>query len=111
MLEQSGGNQSKCIKLYCECYANGMLCTGQCNCRNCLNNKNRTTESNLLASAEPGDPVSGAVTAEVLRVGQQSHQEGVHVQEVVLPEEVLRVLPEKAVVHGLVQVPVLSKPA
>lgn len=29
--------KSRCIKLYCECYANGVYCQG-CNCTDCLNN-------------------------------------------------------------------------
>lgn len=27
---------SKCIKLYCDCYANGTFCNG-CNCSDCFN--------------------------------------------------------------------------
>jgi hypothetical protein len=30
--------KSKCIKLYCECYANGAYCTADCNCIQCFNN-------------------------------------------------------------------------
>ena len=29
--------KSRCIKLYCECYANGVYCS-DCNCIDCLNN-------------------------------------------------------------------------
>lgn len=29
--------KSRCIKLYCDCYANGVYCDG-CNCIDCLNN-------------------------------------------------------------------------
>jgi len=32
--------QSKCIKLYCECYASGVYCTNTCNCIDCWNNQN-----------------------------------------------------------------------
>lgn len=28
--------KSRCLKLYCECFANGQLCKG-CNCQECLN--------------------------------------------------------------------------
>ena len=31
---------SKCLKLYCECFASGRYCDG-CNCRDCHNNKER----------------------------------------------------------------------
>lgn len=29
---------SKCLKLYCECFAKGLSCGAHCNCRNCRNN-------------------------------------------------------------------------
>lgn len=29
---------SKCLKLYCECFAKGRACGAHCNCRNCRNN-------------------------------------------------------------------------
>ncbi|XP_010493834.1 PREDICTED: protein tesmin/TSO1-like CXC 7 [Camelina sativa] len=29
---------SKCLKLYCECFASGSYCNGSCNCLNCHNN-------------------------------------------------------------------------
>eukprot|EP01016_Furgasonia_blochmanni_P043212 TRINITY_DN582_c0_g1_i10.p1 TRINITY_DN582_c0_g1~~TRINITY_DN582_c0_g1_i10.p1 ORF type:complete len:335 (+),score=23.96 TRINITY_DN582_c0_g1_i10:64-1068(+) len=32
--------QSRCIKLYCECYSNGVYCNESCNCIDCLNNNN-----------------------------------------------------------------------
>ena len=32
---------SKCLKLYCECFASGLYCiTGHCNCNPCQNNPN-----------------------------------------------------------------------
>lgn len=49
--------KSKCIKLYCECYANGMLCTELCNCRNCYNNKHKTNNSKYIQNSEPTDQV------------------------------------------------------
>lgn len=27
--------KSKCLKLYCECFAHGRVCTKTCNCREC----------------------------------------------------------------------------
>ncbi|EKX37899.1 hypothetical protein GUITHDRAFT_44838, partial [Guillardia theta CCMP2712] len=29
---------SKCLKLYCECFASGLYCEVQCNCHSCHNN-------------------------------------------------------------------------
>lgn len=31
---------SKCLKLYCECFAKGLTCGAHCNCRNCRNDGN-----------------------------------------------------------------------
>ena len=31
--------RTKCIKLYCECFANGNLCNKGCKCKNCNNNE------------------------------------------------------------------------
>lgn len=30
--------KSKCLKLYCECFAHFKTCTKNCNCRECENN-------------------------------------------------------------------------
>ena len=30
-------SKSKCLKLYCECFAKGDHCTPECNCNNCCN--------------------------------------------------------------------------
>lgn len=55
---RGGGNQappskkhcncknSRCLKLYCECFASGRYCDG-CNCVNCCNNK----ESEMVRQA------------------------------------------------------------
>jgi Tesmin/TSO1-like CXC domain, cysteine-rich domain len=40
--------QSRCIKLYCECYANGVYCGVACNCSECLNN-NTNEDSRKVA--------------------------------------------------------------
>lgn len=32
--------KSRCIKLYCECYSNGLYCNENCHCQDCYNNKN-----------------------------------------------------------------------
>ncbi|XP_047973313.1 protein tesmin/TSO1-like CXC 6 isoform X2 [Salvia hispanica] len=51
--EQNGGTpkkqkqcrckNSRCLKLYCECFANGVYCDG-CNCVNCYNTKEKEAE-------------------------------------------------------------------
>ena len=29
--------KSKCLKLYCECFANQLFCSKECECQNCAN--------------------------------------------------------------------------
>ena len=33
-------SKSKCLKLYCECFANGQICGPECGCKDCCNNDN-----------------------------------------------------------------------
>lgn len=37
--------KSQCLKLYCDCFANGEICSG-CSCVNCFNNTEHMTERN-----------------------------------------------------------------
>lgn len=32
-------SKSKCLKLYCECFANGQVCGIDCGCKDCCNNE------------------------------------------------------------------------
>lgn len=36
--------KSRCLKLYCDCFARGKGCTKECNCMNCLNNEENAEE-------------------------------------------------------------------
>ena len=49
--------QGKCIKLYCECFANGIFCSPACNCKNCLNTKERTADTQKLNKSEANEVV------------------------------------------------------
>ncbi|EKX37782.1 hypothetical protein GUITHDRAFT_52378, partial [Guillardia theta CCMP2712] len=80
--KQCNCKNSKCLKLYCECFASGSYCNLSCNCQLCQNNENyekqrksaidATLERNPLAfqpkiasSAPPGiedSPVQGRHT-------------------------------------------------
>ncbi|CAN0378529.1 unnamed protein product, partial [Hapterophycus canaliculatus] len=33
--------RSKCLKLYCQCFAMQVVCTASCNCHHCYNNVNQ----------------------------------------------------------------------
>ncbi|CAD8127395.1 unnamed protein product [Paramecium sonneborni] len=39
--------KSKCLKLYCDCFAAGKLCSSKCNCCGCFNNSSNLLERNL----------------------------------------------------------------
>eukprot|EP01015_Nassula_variabilis_P027140 TRINITY_DN5511_c0_g1_i5.p2 TRINITY_DN5511_c0_g1~~TRINITY_DN5511_c0_g1_i5.p2 ORF type:complete len:248 (-),score=19.57 TRINITY_DN5511_c0_g1_i5:152-895(-) len=32
-------SRSQCLKMYCQCFAGGKMCTGSCKCKNCHNNQ------------------------------------------------------------------------
>ncbi|CAD8126910.1 unnamed protein product [Paramecium sonneborni] len=38
--------KSKCLKLYCDCFAAGKLCSSKCNCCGCFNNSSNMNERN-----------------------------------------------------------------
>ncbi|XP_024634048.1 protein tesmin/TSO1-like CXC 5 [Medicago truncatula] len=82
---------SKCLKLYCECYAAGIYCDG-CNCQNCHNNLNNeaarkeaigmTLEKNpnafrpKIASSPQKPEVSMEEVSEIQLIGR--HNKGCH---------------------------------
>ena len=35
--------RSRCLKLYCDCFANCVFCTDSCECVDCINNKDNET--------------------------------------------------------------------
>lgn len=42
---------SRCLKLYCECFANSLTCGSHCNCRNCRNNGHFPTDKRMAVEA------------------------------------------------------------
>jgi len=42
-------NRSKCLKLYCECFAKGGFCGPECGCTNCFN---KAGEEDAIAAAK-----------------------------------------------------------
>ncbi|TKY44631.1 tesmin/TSO CXC 5 [Spatholobus suberectus] len=89
--KQCNCKHSKCLKLYCECFASGIYCDG-CNCVNCFNNveneaaRREAVESTLernpnafrpkIASSPHGTRDSREEAGEVLILGK--HNKGCH---------------------------------
>ncbi|XP_044471441.1 protein tesmin/TSO1-like CXC 5 [Mangifera indica] len=89
--KQCNCKHSRCLKLYCECFASGIYCDG-CNCVNCHNNVGNeaarreavdaTLERNpnafrpKIASSPHGTQDSREETGEVLMLGK--HNKGCH---------------------------------
>ncbi|KAL1356647.1 hypothetical protein HN51_008639 [Arachis hypogaea] len=89
--KQCNCKHSKCLKLYCECFASGIYCDG-CNCVNCFNNveneaaRREAVEATLernpnafrpkIASSPHGTRDSREEAGEVLILGK--HNKGCH---------------------------------
>ncbi|XP_054821310.1 protein tesmin/TSO1-like CXC 5 [Prosopis cineraria] len=89
--KQCNCKHSRCLKLYCECFASGIYCEG-CNCVNCFNNvendaaRREAVEATLernpnafrpkIASSPHGTRNSKEETGEVLVLGK--HNKGCH---------------------------------
>ncbi|KAK3210695.1 hypothetical protein Dsin_015401 [Dipteronia sinensis] len=89
--KQCNCKHSRCLKLYCECFASGVYCDG-CNCVNCCNNveneaaRREAVEATLernpnafrpkIASSPHGTRDSREDTGEVLILGK--HNKGCH---------------------------------
>ncbi|XP_022996557.1 CRC domain-containing protein TSO1-like isoform X2 [Cucurbita maxima] len=55
--------KSKCLKLYCDCFAAGMYCSESCSCQGCFNNpKNLQTVLETRHQIETRDPLAFAPT-------------------------------------------------
>lgn len=74
---------SKCLKLYCECFAKGRICGPHCNCRNCRNNgqfpeeKKAAVESILERNPNAFQPkVKRKPAGDGGVAGQAKHQKG-----------------------------------
>ncbi|XP_010526465.1 PREDICTED: protein tesmin/TSO1-like CXC 5 [Tarenaya hassleriana] len=89
--KQCNCKHSRCLKLYCECFASGTYCDG-CNCANCFNNveneaarreaveatleRNPTAFRPKIASSPHSARDSGEEIGEVLMLGK--HNKGCH---------------------------------
>lgn len=49
---------SKCLKKYCECYRNNILCTEKCRCRNCMNQGETPKDTGKDSSMQVQDIIS-----------------------------------------------------
>jgi len=78
---------SKCLKLYCECFASGSYCSVSCNCQGCQNNEHfqsqrksaidATLERNPLAF-RPKIAASASLSLEQSPLPQGRHTKGCH---------------------------------
>ena len=49
-------HRTKCIKLYCECFANGLYCSKGCKCKSCNNKENFESRKKAVISALEKNP-------------------------------------------------------
>jgi len=79
--------KSRCLKLYCDCFARGKGCTKECNCQNCLNNESNveerkaamqnTLERNPIAFKPKVNQLEGAVEEQTeIKDGKARHIKG-----------------------------------
>jgi len=117
---------SRCLKLYCECFASGLYCE-RCNCSKCCNNSENSAarqeaidatldrNSNafrpkVLPTPSGDEEAEGRHNKErpcAVRVECMLKSEifpGLSLQEKRLPKEILRVLSGENILHGPVQV-------
>jgi hypothetical protein len=56
--------RSNCLKLYCECFANGAYChVGKCNCISCMNNNNSVRRDAVEATLERNPHGMGSIVS------------------------------------------------
>jgi Tesmin/TSO1-like CXC domain, cysteine-rich domain len=48
--------KTRCLKLYCECFANSRQCNESCNCKNCGNNENHEQRAKAITEAFERNP-------------------------------------------------------
>lgn len=66
---------SKCLKLYCECFRGGLLCCADCKCLNCLNsdfNEERNAAFTLIKAKNP-DAFRPRIDTTPLAFGHSGH--------------------------------------
>ena len=78
--KQCNCRNSKCLKLYCECFASGQYCFN-CNCVNCYNNnENDDLRKKAIAQTLERNPQAfrPKIKAEAGGDGQKAHNRGCH---------------------------------
>ena len=73
--ERCNCKKSKCLKLYCECFAGGRFCSGDCMCKDCGNtpsNKKKVDETRRAIQSR--DPLAFQPTI----LSGQRHKKGCH---------------------------------
>ncbi len=68
--------KTKCLKLYCECFANGEVCATNCSCCNCFNNhENKKIRNSVIEGILSKDPNAFNSKFET-NLNQKSHKKG-----------------------------------
>ena len=50
--------RTKCLKLYCECFANGLYCSKDCKCKSCNNNEKFESRKKAVIAALEKNPLA-----------------------------------------------------
>ncbi|QDZ17601.1 Tesmin/TSO1-like CXC domain-containing protein [Chloropicon primus] len=73
--ERCNCKKSKCLKLYCECFAGGRFCSGECLCKDCGNTpSNKKVVDETRRSIQSRDPLAFQPTI----LSGQRHKKGCH---------------------------------
>ncbi|CAM9422892.1 unnamed protein product [Chrysoparadoxa australica] len=71
--------KSKCLKLYCDCFAKSRLCTDSCHCKDCMNmneNNKRRLEAIKACTERNAYAFQDKVSQKVAGTGQVQHSTG-----------------------------------
>lgn len=71
--------KSKCLKLYCECFSNGLMCNDNCSCNNC---SNKTCEDNAERDVALQALISKYPNIPIIKAGGQTKNSDEYLQKI-----------------------------